>query len=154
MIHGQRTWDKENADAAHAELNLWSNQPNVRFLGAQTTKQPVVWRCQNPDCLESNLDRFFEFESDECKCPKCGLGHPAVIKRALIHFLVRDAKGPIQGDLGLRYHIGCSPTRAYIGTIENGEAGSGDLAAVNCPGCLKAVGDSLKVNGLAITISH
>ena len=149
-MHTVRDYEQENLAAAHDTLNLWANQKDVRFLGGQTIKQPIVWRCQNPDCLESSLDRFFEFTGDECKCPKCGLGHPAVIKRALIHLLIRDNAGRIVGDRGLRYRLACDTKRAYVATRENGEAGTGDLAAANCPGCLKAIGETFRVNGLAI----
>ena len=144
MFHLQRQNEKEERDAAHDTLNLWQNQQGVRKLDGQTTKQPTVWRCQNPDCLESSLDRFYEFERDEPTCPKCGLTEPAVIKKALIHFLIRDSKGPIRGDMGMNFRMACSPMRAYIATTENGEAGTGDISAATCPGCLKTIGDPIR----------
>lgn len=104
----------------------------------QTTKQPVVWRCPNPECFDTDLDYFFEFKADEPVCPKCGLGPPAVQKRVLIHFLVRDSKGPIYGQMGLRYRMACDARRSYLATPTNGEAATGDPTSVNCPGCLAA----------------
>ena len=111
----------------------------------QTTKQPVVWRCPNPECRESALVHHFDFESEYSECPKCGLQEPHVTKRALIHLLVRDNKGPIQGDLGLRFRMACDPPRWVLATMDNGEAATGDPAAANCPGCLKAFGEQLHV---------
>lgn len=102
----------------------------------QTTQQPVVWRCPNPDCLNSSLDSWFEFESEYPTCPKCGLQPPAIQKRVLIHLVVMDTKGPIVGQLGLRYRMACSPRRVVLATHTNGEAATNDLAQVNCPGCL------------------
>lgn len=120
----------------------------------QTTKQPVIWRCPNPECRESNLANYYEFESDYPECPKCKLGPPAVRKRVLIHILVRDPKGPIAGQYGLRYRLACDPKRWQLATPTNGEAATGDIAAANCPGCLAAVGNALKSQGEPITFSH
>lgn len=113
----------------------------------QTTKQPVVWRCPNPECFESNLSRYYEFESEYGECPKCGLKEPYVRKRVLIHVLVRDKGGPIVGNLGLRYRLACDPKRVTLATATNGEAATGDVTTANCPGCLKAIGDKLKQTG-------
>lgn len=103
---------------------------------SQTHRQPVVWRCPNPDCLENATDTWFDFESDYPTCPKCGLEPPAIQKRVLIHLLVADTKGPIMGSQGLRYHMACHPQRVILATATNGEAASNDPAQVNCPGCL------------------
>ena len=113
----------------------------------QTTKQPVVWCCPNPECRESNLESYYAFESDNPECPKCGIEPPYVTKRVLIHFLLRDRKGPIVGQFGLRYKIACAPVRSFIATLTNGEASTGDIRAANCPGCLKVVGDKLIRSG-------
>lgn len=102
----------------------------------QTTKQPVVWRCPNPECRDSSLDRYFDFESDQPKCPKCSAGPPVVSKRALIHLLVRDPQGKIVGEYQRRYKLACDASRSFIATQTNGEAGTDQVAAANCPGCL------------------
>lgn len=104
----------------------------------QTTTQPVVWQCPNPDCKDTPLDYYFEFESPYPECPKCGLGPPAVQKRVLIHYLVRDSKGPIIGQMGMRYRMACMPRRMQLATGTNGEAATGDPNQVNCPGCLQS----------------
>jgi len=129
----------------------------IVLLDGQTTKQPTIFRCPNPECVPKKFDRvtgqphrFFDFESDQPVCPKCGLGAPHVAKRALIHFLLRDPAGPIQGEMGLRYKIACDHKREVIATTDNGEAGTGDLAACNCAGCLRFVGTKIRNSGSAI----
>lgn len=103
----------------------------------QTTKQPTVFRCPNPECNESPLTQsYFDFESDQPVCPKCGVGPPHVQKRSLIHLLVRDPRGQIEGQYGLRYRLACDVRRDYLATKLNGEAATGDPMAINCPGCL------------------
>lgn len=112
-------------------------------LPDQTTKQPVVWFCLNPDCNKVGPG-FFEFKSDYPRCPKCGSeGEPTVQKRVLIHFLKNDPRGPIVG-LQNRFSMACDPKRVDLATLTNGEAASGALEAVNCPGCLKAMGKKLR----------
>ena len=109
----------------------------------QTTKQPVVWFCLNPEC-GSVGPGFFEFQSDYPICPKCkSEGAPTVQKRVLIHFLAPDPKGPIVGH-AMRFKMACDPKRVDLATLTNGEAASGAIQAVNCPGCLKAVGKAIK----------
>jgi hypothetical protein len=112
----------------------------------QTTKQPVIMRCANPDCFEEN--RPFDFESDEPTCPKCGQGPPAIQKRVLIHFLAKDPRGKITGQHGIRYQITCDPTRKVIATLTNGEAGTGDATQVNCPGCMGSIPFAAEVQKL------
>lgn len=102
----------------------------------QTNKQPVVMRCPNPQCFDKGK-RWFDFVSDYPECPKCGLGPPAVQKRGLVHILIQSRKGPIAGDMGLRYYVLCSPRRDTLATLTNGEAMTGDPYAANCPGCIK-----------------
>jgi len=105
----------------------------------QTTKQPVFWFCLNEDCNTVGPG-FFEFESDYPVCPKCGSeGEPTVQKRVLIHFLQFDPKGPIRGYMK-RFRMSCDPKRVDLATLTNGEAATGEIQAVNCPGCLKALG--------------
>lgn len=108
-------------------------------------KQPIVWRCLNPHCRP---DKFrptimFDFESDEAKCPKCSLGPPMVVKRALIHMLVMIENGPIVGDMGMRYRVACDAKRDYVTNGRDGEAGTGDIRQVNCPACLKELADRM-----------
>jgi rubredoxin len=113
------------------------NSPAIDLLAARTVKQPVVFRCPNPECNDSPLTKsYFEFESDEPICPKCGVGPPYVQPRVLIHLMVKDKKGRIEGQYGQRYAIACDRRRDYIATPDNSEAASGDPIAVNCPGCL------------------
>lgn len=109
----------------------------------QTTKQPVVWFCLNGQC-QTTGPGFFEFESDYPICPKCGCqGEPTIQKRVLIHYLMPDPKGPIKGSM-LRFKMACDPKRVDLATLTNGEAASGAIEAVNCPGCLKAVGREIR----------
>lgn len=119
----------------------------------QTTKQPTVFRCPNPDCVEHRFQGYYDFESDEPICPKCGLGPPGVQKRSLTHLLVRDNRvGPIPGALGMRYYMACDPQRDFLATELNGEGASGDPAAVNCPGCMASAAYKAKHNsGIRVT---
>ena len=104
----------------------------------RTENQPLDWICQNPDCREKPTDKFFQFRSDQPRCPKCTLfGPPAVQLVALVHLLVPDPQGPILGQYR-RYHLACDPKREHIATVTNKEAGSDNLGAVNCPGCQAA----------------
>jgi hypothetical protein len=104
--------------------------------------------CLNPECLESNTDSRYEFDVDQDKfsCPKCGSDSPVMVGLlVLIHFLVRDQKGPVVGQ-GIRYRFACDAKRAHLATNTNLEAASGDIKAVNCPGCLKAAHDQNLTN--------
>jgi hypothetical protein len=110
----------------------------------QTTKQPIWWFCTNLECKPKIKPGLFEFESDYPKCPKCGAeGEPMVQKRTLVHYLQRNVKGPIKG-LQHRFVLCCDETRTVLATTTNGEAATGVLEFVNCPGCLKAVGRELR----------
>lgn len=120
-----------------------------QVLGGQSTKYPVFWLCMNPDCREHERGAFV-FRSDYPECPKCGCGAPTVQKRALVHLLLRNNKGPIVGDLGLRWELACDTKRDYLATIDNGEACTGDSRHVNCQACLKRVGTKVVVKGHAI----
>jgi len=114
-----------------------ANRKGQLAYDQQTTKQPVWMRCPNPECCEKG-EPYFDFQSDYPKCPKCSLGPPAVEKRALMHLLVRDPKGPVVGQLGLRYALACDKKRDYLATWRNGEAATGSPKDVNCPGCKKS----------------
>ena len=107
--------------------------------GDRTTSQPGRGYCYNPECVEPGKDRFeFDVEQDGFSCPKCGSDDPGSVGLlTLIHLLVRDKAGPIQGSRS-RYRLACDPTRVLLATPTNNEAASGDVKAVNCPGCLEA----------------
>lgn len=126
------------------------NQMRVDFP-QQTTKQPVVWICQNALCRERNKN--YEFEADEPICPKCqAAGYPYVQKRILVHLLVSDPEGLILGASG-PLSILCDSGRGFIATYHNGEAGTGETAPVNCPGCRKLIKEQgLKNIGGSINI--
>lgn len=107
----------------------------------RTNKQPVTCICRNPECLESSDKPHFEFqaEHENIVCPKCGADRsPMVAMLALVHFLHREKNGPIVGMGGLRYRLACEEKRAYLATVTNQEAATGEFAHVNCPGCTKA----------------
>lgn len=118
----------------------------------QTSKQPVVWQCFNPIC---SLAGPFEFESDYPVCPKCGNdGAPGVQKRVLMHYLLPDREGKIQGQFS-RYRMACDKTREHLATLTNGEAATGMWGDhINCRGCRAAIGnDVLKTNGHAVDVT-
>jgi hypothetical protein len=109
----------------------------------RTKKQPIVGYCLNPECRELSTDERFEFvvEHEVC-CPKCGATNPPLVDLlVLIHFLHANKQGRIVGSMGMRYSIACDPKRSHTATVTNLEAASGDLRAVNCPGCQKAAFD-------------
>ena len=111
----------------------------------RTTKQPARGYCRNPECLESSDQERFEFtaEHDRFACPKCGANAPPMVGLlALVHLLARDPKGSLIGAGGLQYRLGCDQTRAYLATVTNQEAATGDVSAVNCPGCLQYHADN------------
>lgn len=119
----------------------------------QTTKQPVWWMCANKSC-RNGLGGLFEFESDYQECPKCGnKEYPIVQKRALIHLLLEDRKGPIQGET-CRYKIACSPQRETLATYKNGEAVSDNPKVINCPGCILHEAEAIAQNHIAMAISQ
>lgn len=110
----------------------------------QTSKQPIVWLCPNPDCrptgpCPSGEVNFYNFESEYPRCPKCGSGPPSVQKKVLIHFLMPDRNGNIEGINGLHYFLACDRKRKEVATFTNGEAGTGSIQSVNCPGCRKVI---------------
>lgn len=105
----------------------------------RTSKQPCAGCCMNPACKENSDDERFVFmaDHDHFACPKCGADRaPTVGLLSLVHFLIPDRKGHIVGMGGLRYQLGCDDTRAYLATVTNEEAATGELSIVNCPGCL------------------
>lgn len=151
----QRSFDKEMEDETLKVFQGWVNQKQRMLdLSGQTLKQPVVWRCINPMCVPPG-ERYFEFTSDHDRCPKCTMGPPCVYKKALIHMMIQDPKGPIRGDLGIRYRIVCDPKRTYLATAKNGEAVTVDTNAINCPGCIKTLqeyADRIKGSGFFLKL--
>lgn len=114
--------------------------PSIIIPSDRTTKQPVRCYCLNPDCRESSDKPRFEFTTEKTPvvCPKCGADQPQLVGvLALIHFLYPDKAGPIIGYGGIKYALACAPKRAYLATPTNNEAATGDIAFVNCPGCLR-----------------
>lgn len=107
----------------------------ILIPGDRTTSQPVTAYCQNFECLVDG--QRFEFPTEgDVKCPKCGANQaPMIGLLSLIHFMVRDPVGPIQG-AAARYHLACAPKRRTLATATNLESASDQLIAVNCPGCL------------------
>lgn len=100
----------------------------------RTEKQPVVWTCSNPKCVENH--KIFAFQSDKPVCPKCGCdGPPAIQMRGLIHLLAPHPQGKMKGRYA-RYNLACDAKRTYITCGDNNEGGSDNVDAVNCPGCL------------------
>lgn len=107
----------------------------------RTTKQQPVGFCLNPECFDSSDQQRFEFRAEHSPvtCPKCGANQsPMVGLLALVHHVIKTPQGKIVGMGGLRYGLACDPGRSFIATITNNEHGSGDIQAVNCPGCLAA----------------
>ena len=110
----------------------------------RTTRQQARGYCFNPECREdSDQDRFeFDVEHDKFCCPKCGNDRPpGVGLLVLTHLLIRDRKGPIHGDMGQSYRLACHKDRAYLATVSNLEAATGDPQFCNCPGCLKVASE-------------
>lgn len=106
----------------------------------RTCKQPVRAYCANPQCWEmAERGRFeFEVEHGEVTCPKCGANEPPMIGLlVLVHLLLPDPRGPINGAGGIRYRIACDEHRAYLATTTNKEAATGAVEAANCGQCLK-----------------
>jgi hypothetical protein len=104
----------------------------------RTTKQPVRAYCYNPECKPVDGDRFeFGVSNDRFACPKCGAFLPPMVGvLSLVHLLVRDPKGPIIGEGGLRWRLACEERRAYLATVTNNEAATVVREVANCPGCL------------------
>jgi hypothetical protein len=107
--------------------------------GDRSVKQQSFGVCMNIACREKSTDERFIFpvDHDHFCCPKCGADKPPVAGLlAMIHFLIPDRKGPIEGAGGLRYRLACDDMRSYLATATNQEAATGELAAANCVGCL------------------
>lgn len=86
------------------------------------------FRCENPDCATRP-----DFEAEHPVCPDCGADgrtHPGLATELTpVHYLVKDAKGPIRTAIGQRA-IACAPARARLF-----RSCSGDRTAVTCPKC-------------------
>ena len=121
----------------------------------RTTSQKLRGYCFNPKCLVKGERFEFDSEQDLFACPKCGANTPPMVGLlTLIHLLVPDKNGGIEGGDGQCYKIACDTTRAYIATATNLEAGSGEVSAVNCPGCLatKEAKGTQRVFGQALVL--
>ena len=119
----------------------------------RTCKQPARGYCLNPDCRGTTPRFEFESEHSPVVCPKCGSDQgPTVGLLVLIHFLYPNKQGEIIGEGGMHYSLACDSARAILATVTNQEAATGEISAVNCPGCLKnAVEKKLaKVSGWAL----
>lgn len=127
----------------------------TQLPAGRTKHQPIVWRCGNPECAQGTGAKFFDFttRSDKPHCPRCGANPPFVSARALIHLLVPDMQGPVQGEHGIRYKILCEPKRDVLATTTNQEACSGDFRAVNCGGCLNLLNNQQLVSGQAMSLN-
>lgn len=102
----------------------------------RTSRQPPRWRCQLPECAQSNGGEWYEWEGDHAKCPRCGSEPPTVNLMALLHLLIPDPNGMIPSK-GRRWSLACHPSREHLATMTNREGATGDLTAVNCPECLR-----------------
>lgn len=106
----------------------------------RTVKQPLHFRCYNPECMKE-AGGHFEWEGDQVvPCPRCASSR--VVMLSLCHFMLPDSEGPIEsGATGMRYRKACDATKRgeVLATHTNNESASGDLNQVNCPGCLKVV---------------
>lgn len=116
----------------------------VTIPADRTRKQPLLAYCRNPACWQNDekcapLMRFeFALETGNVECPRCRANEPPMVGiLVLTHLLIKDPRGPILGAEGWRYRMGCDAQRAYLATMTNQEAASGDPHVVNCPGCLK-----------------
>lgn len=100
----------------------------------RTLKQPVTFRCQNPECAENG--QYFEFDGTDDKCPRCtSSGPPFVIVLTLVHLLIGNPNGKILGYGGKRFSMACDFSRESLATFTNKEAATSEGASVTCPGC-------------------
>lgn len=111
------------------------NNEKISVPEDRTLKQPTRAFCRNPEC--STNGRFeFDFEHDNPACPKCGANRqPMVGMIVLTHLLIRNKKGVIEGEGGLRYSLACDEPRAYLATVTNLEAATDNVVLANCAGC-------------------
>ncbi len=125
----------------------------VRIPEDRTNMQPIIAQCNNPQCSENGQSfKFVHEHGNEISCPKCHASQsPMISMLVLIHFLVRDDKGLVIGDGGLRYKLACDQKRAYLATYTNQEAATGLLECANCPQCLENARQlGIKINGFEL----
>lgn len=109
-----------------------------RIPADRTIKQPAAGFCRNPECSEENGEFHFVVEHDHFVCPKCKADRaPMIGSLVLTHLMIRNEAGPILGEGGLRYALGCDMKRAYLATMTNEEAATDNPKVANCPGCLE-----------------
>jgi len=79
----------------------------------------------------------FLFEADLPTCPRCYASGPLhIVQLVDVHFMVMDAKGPIQGAQG-RQFIACQRKREYVilHTMDTFGAATDDPSVVTCRSC-------------------
>lgn len=104
----------------------------------RSTRNTCVGFCRNPKCRVDGNQFKFEVRHHHIVCPKCGANQePMVGLITLIHFLVQVDGGPLRGQGGIPYALACDEKRAYLATISNDEAATGDIDVANCPQCLE-----------------
>ena len=95
----------------------------------RTHKQRNYAFCANIECAENGQEFRFEIENTLMPCPKCGATKPPMVGMlAKTHLLVRDRKGHIEGQGGVRYRIACDTEnkRHRISTITNHARATGE----------------------------
>ena len=93
------------------------------------------FRCYNCSTSQAKMT-FKEFEADYGICPSCKAAEPAVVELTDVHLLIRDDKGGIEGQFGLRYRVGCEPKREVLAAAEDDRySATNDVRAVTCPAC-------------------
>ena len=97
----------------------------------RTVAQPVVAICRNTNCKLT--DFYVSDRSKHVTCPGCG-NNKAIAIQQLIHVLVPDRAGKIQGGSGGMYSVECDPDLTVMGDLETL---TGSIEAANCPQCLK-----------------
>lgn len=86
-----------------------------------------LYRCTNENCGEGGPNGApFEDASRKPVCPLCGDDAPQEL--VVVHYLVKDANGPIRTGLGRRL-IACNPATKELPQC------SGAREAVTCPAC-------------------
>lgn len=139
--------------AAIKPLPMATSDAGIVIPDERTHKQRNFAFCANPECAENGMEFRFEIQQTLVPCPKCGACQaPMVGLLAKTHLLVRDPKGHIVGQGGLRYRIACDHDnkRHYISTIHNHELATADRPTANCLDCLAALPEGYRT-GFAIT---
>lgn len=84
-------------------------------------------------CDQHNAPRYFEFEADGPKCPRCGFeGPPAIQQLAKIHYHAKSDSGPHLSSEG-RYELACKPMRPNLINL----CATGVVSVVTCKACIE-----------------